>query len=82
MSFLIGENMTGGYGATDILHGCTIAAEQGDKAAQTARTQLAAQLTAEQLAASKKLAKEWQDGRGTKPSASAPVPEPQKTAGK
>jgi len=24
MSFLIGENMTGGYGAADILHGCTI----------------------------------------------------------
>jgi branched-chain amino acid transport system ATP-binding protein len=27
--FLIGESMTGGYGATDILHGCTIAAEKG-----------------------------------------------------
>ena len=24
MSFLIGENMTGGYGAADILHGCSI----------------------------------------------------------
>lgn len=30
MSFLIGENMTGGYGATDILHGCTIAVELGE----------------------------------------------------
>ena len=27
--FLIGENMTGGYGAADILHDCTIAVEQG-----------------------------------------------------
>ena len=27
--FLIGENMTGGYGAVDILHSCTIAVEQG-----------------------------------------------------
>ncbi len=27
--FLIGENMTGGYGAADILHGCTIAVEPG-----------------------------------------------------
>ena len=30
MSFLIGENMTGGYGAADILHGCTIAVEPGE----------------------------------------------------
>ena len=30
MSFLIGENMTGGYGATDILHDCTIAVEKGE----------------------------------------------------
>jgi branched-chain amino acid transport system ATP-binding protein len=28
--FLIGEAMTGGYGATDILHGCTIAVNKGD----------------------------------------------------
>jgi branched-chain amino acid transport system ATP-binding protein len=28
--FLIGEAMTGGYGATDILHGCTIAVEKGE----------------------------------------------------
>ena len=27
--FLIGENMTGGYGPVDILHSCTIAVEQG-----------------------------------------------------
>ena len=27
--FLIGEAMTGGYGATDILHDCTIAVEKG-----------------------------------------------------
>jgi branched-chain amino acid transport system ATP-binding protein len=27
--FLIGEEMTGGYGAADILHGCTIAVEPG-----------------------------------------------------
>ncbi|MFT4151211.1 MAG: ABC transporter ATP-binding protein [Paracoccaceae bacterium] len=27
--FLIGENMTGGYGGADILHGCTIAVEPG-----------------------------------------------------
>jgi len=59
-----------------------IAAEQGNKDALTARTQLTAKLTPEQLAESIKLAKEWQDGRGAKPSASAPVPEPQKTAGK
>jgi branched-chain amino acid transport system ATP-binding protein len=29
MSFLAGENMTGGYGGADILHGCTIAVEKG-----------------------------------------------------
>ncbi len=28
--FLIGEAMTGGYGAADILHGCTIAVEKGE----------------------------------------------------
>jgi branched-chain amino acid transport system ATP-binding protein len=28
--FLIGENMTGGYGAVDILHDCTIAVEPGE----------------------------------------------------
>ena len=27
--FLIGAAMTGGYGATDILHECTIAVEKG-----------------------------------------------------
>jgi branched-chain amino acid transport system ATP-binding protein len=27
--FLIGEGMTGGYGATDILHECTVAVEKG-----------------------------------------------------
>ncbi|MCA3510373.1 MAG: ATP-binding cassette domain-containing protein, partial [Rhodobacter sp.] len=27
--FLIGDAMTGGYGAADILHGCTIAVERG-----------------------------------------------------
>ena len=30
MSFLIGENMTGGYGTADILHGCTIEVELGE----------------------------------------------------
>jgi len=30
MSFLLGENMTGGYGSTDILHDCTIGVEQGE----------------------------------------------------
>lgn len=30
MSFLIGENMTGGYGGADILHGCTLAVEKGE----------------------------------------------------
>ncbi|MFN3606566.1 MAG: ATP-binding cassette domain-containing protein, partial [Cypionkella sp.] len=28
--FLIGDAMTGGYGAADILHGCTIAVERGE----------------------------------------------------
>lgn len=28
--FLIGDSMTGGYGAADILHGCTIAVEKGE----------------------------------------------------
>ena len=28
--FLIGDGMTGGYGAADILHGCTIAVEKGE----------------------------------------------------
>jgi len=28
--FLIGDAMTGGYGAADILHGCTIAVEKGE----------------------------------------------------
>ncbi len=28
--FLIGDNMTGGYGPVDILHGCTIAVERGE----------------------------------------------------
>ena len=30
MSFLVGEQMTGGYGAADILHGCSIGVEQGE----------------------------------------------------
>jgi len=30
MNFLIGENMTGGYGGADILHDCTIAVDQGE----------------------------------------------------
>jgi branched-chain amino acid transport system ATP-binding protein len=30
MSFLIGENMTGGYGATNILNNCTISVEKGE----------------------------------------------------
>ena len=30
MSYLVGENMTGGYGGADILHGCSIAAEKGE----------------------------------------------------
>ncbi|MFE3835672.1 ABC transporter ATP-binding protein [Pseudogemmobacter sonorensis] len=28
--FLIGEDMTGGYGSVDILHGCTIAVDRGE----------------------------------------------------
>ena len=30
MSFLIGQHMTGGYGASDILHDCTIGVERGE----------------------------------------------------
>ncbi|MFP6698828.1 MAG: ABC transporter ATP-binding protein [Alphaproteobacteria bacterium] len=30
MSFLSGDNMTGGYGAADILHDCTIGVEKGE----------------------------------------------------
>ena len=30
MSFLLGKNMTGGYGSADILHDCTIGVEQGE----------------------------------------------------
>lgn len=30
MSFLLASNMTGGYGAADILHDCTIAADKGE----------------------------------------------------
>ena len=30
MSFLSGENMTGGYGGADILHDCTIAVDKGE----------------------------------------------------
>ena len=30
MSFLIGENMTCGYGGADILHGCTVGVEPGE----------------------------------------------------
>ena len=30
MSFLAGQHMTGGYGAADILHDCTIGVEQGE----------------------------------------------------
>ncbi len=30
MSFLVGENMTGGYGGADILHDCTIGVEKGE----------------------------------------------------
>ena len=32
MSFLAGEGMTGGYGGADIIHDCTIEAEQGEVA--------------------------------------------------
>lgn len=30
MSFLVGENMTGGYGGADVLHHCTIAVDKGE----------------------------------------------------
>jgi branched-chain amino acid transport system ATP-binding protein len=30
MSFLLGKDMTGGYGAADILHSCTIGVERGE----------------------------------------------------
>ena len=30
MSFLLGEQMTGGYGAADILHNCSIGVEKGE----------------------------------------------------
>ena len=30
MSFLVGEQMTGGYGAADILHGCSLGVEKGE----------------------------------------------------
>ena len=30
MAFLLGENMTGGYGGADILHDCTIGVEKGE----------------------------------------------------
>jgi branched-chain amino acid transport system ATP-binding protein len=30
MSFLLGEHMTGGYGAADILHDCSIGVEKGE----------------------------------------------------
>jgi branched-chain amino acid transport system ATP-binding protein len=30
MSYLVGENLRGGYGHADILHGCTIAVDQGE----------------------------------------------------
>lgn len=30
MSYLLGENMTGGYGGADILHACTIGVEKGE----------------------------------------------------
>ena len=30
MSFLIGKNMTGGYGNVDILHSCTVGVERGE----------------------------------------------------
>ena len=32
MSFLLGDEMTGGYGTVDILHDCTIAVERGEVA--------------------------------------------------
>ncbi len=30
MSYLVGENLIGGYGAGDILKGCTISVEKGE----------------------------------------------------
>ena len=30
MSFLVGENMTCGYGGADILHGCTVGVDPGE----------------------------------------------------
>ncbi len=30
MTFLVGENMTGGYGGADILHDCTVAVDKGE----------------------------------------------------
>ncbi|MGI9301431.1 MAG: ATP-binding cassette domain-containing protein, partial [Gammaproteobacteria bacterium] len=30
MTYLIGENMTGGYGGADILRGCTVGVDQGE----------------------------------------------------
>ena len=30
MTFLIGKNMTGGYGGSNILNSCTIGAEKGE----------------------------------------------------
>ena len=30
MSYLIGDNIVGGYGGADILHGCTVAVEKGE----------------------------------------------------
>ena len=30
MSFLLGKQMTGGYGAADILHDCSIGVEKGE----------------------------------------------------
>ena len=30
MSFLIGDEMTGGYGGADILHECTVSVERGE----------------------------------------------------
>ena len=30
MTFMIGENMVGGYGSTDILNGCSICVDLGE----------------------------------------------------
>ena len=30
MQYLIGENMTGGYGGANILHSCTIGVDKGE----------------------------------------------------